>query len=249
MLDILFQYGPFTLRTYNVFLAFAFLISMVFLLRYVNRKKLPAAFLSDYFILFLLAGFLGGRLMEVVEKWSDYAEHPLSVLFVWDLNLSPFGIAIGVLTNLWFVTRGNREQFWTWLDAFTLTGLVGLIFVHFGRFFNGTDYGTPTDLPWGIAFDSLSIPFLNPIHPVQIYSALIAFLVFGYAMKKSRRNLQNGIVGTLGIMLYCVSAFLMEFLQGAPSLYDKISFATLGAAAFILLVMRSHTHNIKTANP
>ncbi|MFH1012553.1 MAG: prolipoprotein diacylglyceryl transferase family protein [Candidatus Peregrinibacteria bacterium] len=240
MYEVLFQYGPFTLRTLYVFSALAFLATMIFLMRYASRKKLPASFLASHLALFLITGLLGGRIVHILENLSHYGQNPLSALFIWDLKLSAFGAFYAIIATLYALTRSVRETFWAWFDAFILSGMVGLIFIHLGHFFNGTHYGKPTDMPWGMTFDTLNIPFLNPIHPTQLYSVLLTFLIFGFAMKYNRRTHLYGMVGSLTIMLYCLSAFAMDFLHGTPSTYDKISFLSIAGIALILFISCSH---------
>ena len=118
--------------------------------------------------------------------------------------------------------------------------MIGLFFIHLGHFFNGTHYGKPTELPWGISFDTFNIPFITPIHPVQIYSALITFVIFSLSMSYVKRIHLSGIVGAFAIMLYSLSAFGIDFLHGLPSAYGKISYLIVAALAFIFYIHCSH---------
>lgn len=244
MFEVLFQHGPFTFRTFNLFLALAFLFTTIFLLRYILRKKMSATFLSNHFLFLLLLGFLLGRVFYIIENWSFFENSWIKMLMIWDLKISSFGFFYGTLLGLFLFTRMAKEHFWVWLDALVLSGMVGLIGLHVGHFFNGSDFGIPSTLPWAISFDSPSIPFANPLHPTQLYSALITFLIFGYAMKYNRRVHLSGMVGNRVIVLYSLSAFSLDFLHGAPSAYAKISFLIIAATAFIFFVHCSHqTHS------
>jgi phosphatidylglycerol:prolipoprotein diacylglycerol transferase len=240
MLEIIFQYGPFSLRTFNIFLAIGFLFATLFLLRYIKRKKLNLSFLSYRFPYLLFAALIGGRIGIIFENIEFYAQNPLSSLFIWDMEFSIFGALYASLLALYILTRKSREDFWLWLDAFTLSGIVWLFFLNIGHFFNGTDYGIPTDLPWGIAFDALNIPFLNPIHPTQLYSAGVCFLIFALLSHYNRRTHLSGMVGTFGIMLYSLSALGIDFLHGTPSFYAKISLGAIAVFAFIAFIHCSH---------
>ena len=224
MFEVLFQVGPFTFRTFNLFLALAFLSTTLFLLRTIIRKKMSATFLSNHFLFLLLLGLLFGRVFTVIENWSFFKDSWITMLTVWDLKISSFGFFYGILLGLFLFTRMAKENVWAWLDVLALAGMVGLLWLHVGHFFNGSDYGTPSTLPWAIPFDSPNIPFTNPLHPTSLYSAFITFLIFGYAMKYNRRVHLSGMVGNLVIVLYSLAAFLLDFLHGAPSTYSKISF-------------------------
>ncbi len=240
MYEILFQYGPFTLSTFTVLLALAFIAGMVFLIRFIQFKKMKLGFFVNHFIWLVILPLLGGRLLYAVEHFSVIRENPLSFFYIWDLGFSPFGIFYTALITLYLLSRREQEDFWAWLDALVLTGLSGLFFVHLGHFFKGTHYGKPTDLPWGISFDTFNIPYTTPIHPTQLYSALATFIVFSLAMTYVKRTYLNGVAGTVAVMLYSLSAFGIDFLHGIPSAYAKISYLLIAALAFIFYIHCSH---------
>lgn len=240
MAEVLFQVGPFTLRTFNLCLALGFAVSMLFLMRFILRHKLSASFLSVHFLGLILLTLLGGRLFLGLENSAHFLQNPLEILAVWDLRLSAFGAFYVGLFSLFFFCRKSGENFWSWLDAIVLSGLLGLTFIHLGHFFNGAFYGKPTDLPWGLVFDTSFIPFTTPLHPTQLYSALVSLGLFFLGLKRSRRTHLSGIVGTAGIMLYSLCALGIDFLHGAPSLYAKINFGILAALGFLFLVHCSH---------
>jgi len=245
MLEILFQYGPVTLRTFNLFVAIAFFLGGVFLLRCVTRQKMSVSFLAHYFLYFILAALIGGRMGYVFENLSLFMQDPLSSLYVWDLEFSFFGAFLALFLALYFVSRSAREDFWAWSDAFILSNLLALIFIHIGQFFDGMNYGRPTDLPWGITLDTQNIPFISPIHPTQLYSALATLIIFLYAKRYMKHTHLSGMAGSLALMLYALAMLGIDFFHGAPSLYAKISYGIVAMLAFVSLVHCSYkTHSL-----
>ncbi len=240
MAEVLFQVGPLTFRTFNLLAALGFALSMLFLMRFILRNKLSASFLSVHLLVLLLLAFLGGRLFYGIENSAYFLKNLLDFLAVWDLKLSAFGIFYTGILSLFFFCRKARENFWSWLDAVVLTGMLGLIFIHLGHFFDGDFYGKPTDLPWGIVIDSPAIPFTTPIHPTQLYSALVSVALFLLGLKRSRRTHLSGVVGTAGIMLYSLCALGIDFLHGVPSFYAQMNFGIIATVSFILLIHCSH---------
>lgn len=240
MLEILFQYGSVTIRTLNVILAFAFLISGAFAIRYAHRQMLNISFMSKNLIFVILAMAIGGRLFYIFENLNFFTANPIYAFFIWDLHFSFFGVLYSIIIALIILTRREKENLWAWFDIASLSIISAMIFIHIGHFFNGTQYGLPTDMPWGIAFDVQSIPYLNPIHPTQVYAFLLTLLIFLYALKRSKRVHLSGVVGTLALMLYSLSMLGVDFLHGDPSLYVKISFGSIATLSFIFLVHCSH---------
>ena len=245
MYEVLFQYGPITIHTFNLFLALAFLLGMLFLLRYISRNKMNVSFLANNFIFMILASALGGRVFYVIENNSHYIKNILQAFYIWDLKLSAFGAFYGLIIVLYLLSRKSEEDFYLWLDAISLSGLVGLILIHVCHFFNGSYYGTPTTMPWGISFDAMNIPLVNtPLHPAQLYSALATFLILSYVMKYNRKTHLSGMAGSLAIMLYSVSAFGIDFLHGVPSSCHKVNFLIFTAVAFVLFIHCSHKKHL-----
>ncbi len=240
MLEVLFQLGPLTFRTFNLFLAIAFVVTMYVLVKLITRSKMNLPFLVHHFIYLLIFPLIIGRIFYVFEHLSAFMRHPLDIFFVWDLKFSTFGALYGFIATLYFYTDMNSEDFWEWFDNTTLAGLAGLVFVHLGHFFNGSNYGKPTELPFGIAFDNIAIPFTSPIHPTQLYAALLALLVYGIAMKYNKRIHLSGMVATLALVIYSLGAFSLEFLHGLSSSYIKGNYLFIAATAFVAYIHTSH---------
>jgi phosphatidylglycerol---prolipoprotein diacylglyceryl transferase len=247
MYEVLLQYGSFTLTTLNVFLVIAFVVGMVFLVRFIQFKKMALRFLVNHLLWFVLAALVSGRLVYLIEHFRFYWDNPLTIFYVWDMGFSAFGMFYAVIGLIWHLARKEHEDFWAWIDALALSGMVALFFAHIGAFFNGSDYGRPTDLPWGISFDNFNIPFLTPIHPTQLYSALVVFAILNLSMWSAKRTHLTGMVGTMAIMLYSLAQFGIDFLHGEPSLYVKVSHGVIASLAFIFHIHCSHKKLLSTA--
>lgn len=219
MYDVLFQYGSITIRTFNIFLALAFFLSGGFLLRFINRRKMNLSFLSRHFLFFFFGMLIGGRLFHIFEHLSFFIKNPLDIFFIWDLQFSFFGVLYGLLAPLFFVTRRAREDFWGWFDASILAMILAMSLIHIGHFFNGTQYGIPTNLPWGIAFDTQNIRFFHPIHPTQLYSSITSFILFFYFLKKIKRTHLSGVIGSMALMFYSLAMLGIDFLRATSPLF------------------------------
>lgn len=245
MFETLFQYGSVTVKTFNVILAIAFLFTGAFAIRFTNRQKLSLSFLSKNLIYVFLAMIIGGRLLYVIEHWSAFRSGFKYVFYIWDMNFSFFGVLYGIIISLFLLTRKTTENFWSWYDVSIFSIIFSMIFINIGHFFDGTNYGLPTSLPWGISFDTTNIPFVNPIHPTQLYAALLALVVFVYAVKHSKRVHLAGVVGNTAIMIYSLGMLGLNFLLGTPSLYNQVSFGIIAMLAFIFQVTCSYkSHNL-----
>ncbi len=247
MREILFQNSIVTLKSLSIALLLGLLFTGLFSMRYVQRHKMNLSFLNLSFIPVLLFALLMGRVVHLAENYQATLENPLSALYVWDFNYSFFGMALGGIMILYLLTRFKKENFWSWLDVAALSSVALLFFVHVGYFFSGTDYGEPTTLPWGIAFKADHIPFVSPLHPIQLYAAIFALILLSWSVKRSKRTHLPGVIGARAILYYSTLMFALDFLKGNDQLYyyNKLGYAILAIGGFIVAVHCSHQTHLK----
>jgi len=244
MREILFQNAVFTVRTLNILIAIGFLFTGTYVIRYVEKHKMSLNFLTQYFAHVTIAALLVGRLGYALENFSEFSSRPTSLLYIWDLKFSFFGVLVGAIAMLYYQCRKNQEDFWDWFDALFLSMTAMLIFVHLGYFFSGQNYGLPTALPWGIAFEANHIPFVSPIHPTQLYATFLCILLLIYSNVRGKRIHLSGVVGSTALMVYALGMLGIDFLHGDPSVYAKIAYGITATLAFISLVQTSHKTHI-----
>jgi len=233
MREILFQNAIITIRSLNILITIGFLFTGTYIIRYVEKHKMNMAFLTKYFAYITISALIFGKIGYILEHLSSYISRPISTLFIWDLKYSFFGVLAGALVMLYYLSRKNKEDFWHWFDALFLSMLAMLIFVHIGYFFSGANYGLPTNLPWGIAFDATHIPFFSPIHPTQLYSAFLVVLLLIYSNIKGKRTHLSGVIGTRALIIYSLGMLGIDFLHGDPSMYARVAYGITATLAFI----------------
>ena len=106
-------------------------------------------------------------------------------------------------------------------------------------------YGTPTDLPWGMAFPNGVVPVNVPVHPVQLYEAAGAFLIAGILWALGRRLRPLAVFGSY-LLLSGAARLLAEVVRINPHVLLGLTEAQLiGIASIILgvaLILRDAFH-------
>ncbi len=72
-------------------------------------------------------------------------------------------------------------------------------------------------MPWGITYShphSLSAIRYVPVHPVQLYEALGALLIFWVLGRRARRKFSEGTLFFWGLASYAALRFGVEFFRG-----------------------------------
>lgn len=209
-----FQVGPFFIWAHTIFLLIGVAMATEFLFRLADRAHLSLQHFRDHAFQYFLAYLIGARMIAVIAEYRVYFRDPLRLFIVWDGNFSFLGGAIGVGIVLSIVTLHHRSTFLQWLDVLVPATTFGLVFDWVGRFAAGKSYGLPTDVPWGVTYDTLNVRYAVPIHPVQLYYVLfyaILTLVLLIIRKHARRA---GAETLFGIVTASLGTMLLELCRG-----------------------------------
>jgi len=238
-----FQIGPVILWFRVLFLLVAIWMATEFFMRLAQSAGLGLQSVRSYARWHLFAFLIGGRVLAVVAEYQTYIHVPWRVLIVWDGGFSFLGGAIGIAIVLFHVTREQRTTFLQWLDVLLPATTFGLALDWFGKFMSAQSYGKPTNVPWGVVFDTFSVRYTVPIHPVQIYYALF-FLALTFGLLLIRKySKRAGSETLIGIVVASIGVFLLEFLRGdfgipvfamlTDFLFIGFLFVSLGVLALI----------------
>jgi phosphatidylglycerol:prolipoprotein diacylglycerol transferase len=252
MIQELFRVGPIAISPFGILLVAAFFAAYAQLARGLERLGAGDADAASSLV---VAGGLGGILGAKIYYAILHGDPKLLLErygLVWY-----GGFLVGTAAVVWTMRR-RRMAVWDTLDAATPALALGYGIGRIGCFLVGDDYGRPTDLPWGIAFENglppttawhlrsefgLAIPADVPgatllrVHPTQLYetAAALAIWLVGLRLLRSRR--WPGQVALPIFALLAVERFLVELLRakddrflGPFTLAQAISVAVLAAA-------------------
>lgn len=160
---------------------------------------------ADDLLLFMTAGvIIGGRLGFVLMYYpSDYANNPLSALYVWQGGMAFHGALLGCGVAALVFARINKVSPLSTMDLCAAAVPIGLFFGRIANFINGELWGRETSMPWGMIFPGVA-GYLNepsdeprlglgwdplaPRHPSQLYEALLEGLVLFLVLRWLTHN-------------------------------------------------------------
>jgi len=224
MHPVLFQTSFFTLNTIWIFITIGFITGIYTLIKLSVKNGLKVQFISDNSLKLILWAVIGARIFTVFTNYNTYFyEFSTDVIFgffkIWDKGLNLWGALIGFFIYFFLLCKNNKQDFYKWLDVLVPSLIIGLAIANIGSFFEGSNYGRETSLPWGVNFESPSIKYAVPIHPTQIYAtiysaSLFTGLIYLSKHKKVLKLKKKGFVGLAGFGSYQLLRFLEEFLRG-----------------------------------
>lgn len=209
-----FELGPFLIWTRLLFVLLGLWLSVEIFLRLAESANLSLQHFKDHSLWYVVAFILGGRLTAMIAEYRVFWNDPLRTFYLHDGNFSFLGGAIGIGVVLYFVTRGHRTTFLQWLDALLPATTLGLVFSWIGSFFAGDAYGKPTDAIWGIIYDTPSVRYTIPLHPVQLYYVFFYFFLTFLLLIVRKRATRVGSETLVGIAIACIGTFILESYRG-----------------------------------
>lgn len=200
------------------------------------REGLPVDTIYDLAFCLFLSGILGARLFYLVQ-YSDRVfanvaspqEFVVAVISIWNGGIVLYGGLIAAAVAYFVFCHANRIRPLALLDIITPSIFLGIGFGRIGCFLNGCCYGDQTELPWGVQFPPESATFMAlvekgviqpdaictpPLHPTQIYSAIDGFVLAALTAWYFTRRQRNGEVFAIGLLIYPITRFLIEFVRG-----------------------------------
>ena len=243
MYPVLFRIGSFDVTSFGALVALGALAGLWIYGRELRRSSLPESAI-DAALAGVFGGMAGAKLLWVSEHLD---EGPLLSLLFSRGGMSWFGGLAGGLLAGMLVMRAKRLPLIPLLAAATPALAVGHAIGRVGCLLVGDDYGSPTDLPWGIAFPEGLPPTDVAVHPTMMYEA-IALVPLAWILIRLRRA---GAADAFVLGTYLAGAglirFALEFLRINERVLGPLSVAhmaallaiTLGAA--LLLRSRSST--------
>lgn len=221
MHPILLSVGPFTIYSYGVLLAAAYLVGLKLAMVRARVRQLDNARVLDLGVWIIISALVGAKLMLLAIDFQYFRTNPRELLsLARSGGVFYGGLIFAVVVAMWYIRR-NGLPLWTTCDVFAPGIALGHAIGRTGCLMAGCCYGKPTTLPWAITFTdpaaaaNVGTPLGMPLHPTQIYEAgaELAILVLLLATERRGRTF-SGRTFWAYMLLYAVSRFIIEFYRG-----------------------------------
>jgi phosphatidylglycerol---prolipoprotein diacylglyceryl transferase len=196
--------GPLRVSVYGVFAAVGLLAALGVGQWSAKLARLTAESIWDVGLFALTAAFVISRVMLVVQDAHTFVLLPWVVLALPSFTYSGMALtAVAVVVYVWWKRLPVLAVMDAWAPgAALLAGALSL-----GHYFEGTDAGMPTSLPWGV-----HAPGIGRVQPVQLYGLAGSVVLFAVLMGMLRRRLRPGVVAGVALVVGGVMAFLLAMM-------------------------------------
>ena len=192
---VLVHLGPLALSWYGIAVMLAIAAGVALTLREAERKQLPVERIMDSVLWIIGGGFVGARLLHVVDRWDYYSANPGQILALHNGGLAVLGAIIGGAIAAAVVAWRLQLPLRRFFDAAAPGLVLGQAIGRFGCLFTGDALGPPTDGTWGVVYTNPAAmpPELGVAYqPTFFYEQLWDLAIFGILMATRRRLQRDG---------------------------------------------------------
>ncbi len=225
------EIGP--IKTFGVMFALAFLACGAMAARRFKELDKPADWAYEVVFFALIGGLVGARGYYLIQHPDELG---FSGIFGGS-GLVFYGGAIGGAAGvlIWGWWRKMLNGFL--LDMGGIGLAIGYSIGRIGCQLSGDgDYGTPTSLPWGMAYPDGTVPTTEEVHPTPVYETLSMGLV-AWLLWRWRDRFQPGVVFALYLIFAGIERFLVEFIRRNADAALGLTAAQLESIGFFLVGM------------
>ncbi|HXJ56354.1 MAG TPA: prolipoprotein diacylglyceryl transferase [Verrucomicrobiae bacterium] len=221
MHKIAFYIGSFPIHWYGVLLATGCFLGLWTASRRAQLDRIPAHLIVDGGAWLILGAIIGARSLYVISYWDRLVEDPrfpsapwLEIFMVRRGGLVFYGGLIGAIASGVIYARKAKIPLWKFADAIAPSIPLGYVLGRIGCLMNGCCFGRPTDLPWAIRFPADHETHGVPVHPTQLYDALLSLALYLTLAWLYRRKRFDGQIFAAYLVAYALLRSLVEAFRG-----------------------------------
>lgn len=178
--ELIHIYGPFGIQAYGLFIMLAIIIT-VWLIR--KDKKFTQLNLEPVYLNIIMvsifAGCFGGRLLEIISEPDTYP-HWYDWFALWQGGFSILGSILGIISIVPIYLKSINIPVLPTCDLVAIYAPLLQAIARLGCFTAGCCYGTTSHTFLSVIYTNYKsfAPHGIAIHPTQLYSSAILFIIF-----------------------------------------------------------------------
>ena len=216
-------------------MAVAFLAGLWTASRRAPREGISPETILDLGPWLIVGTIVGARALYAGTYWDNLMADPLfpkapwtEVFMVQRGGLVFYGGLIGATLAGILFARVKHLPVWKLADVLAPSIALGYVFGRIGCLLNGCCFGRVCDLPWAIRFPNQSSAWDQqhraglvgqtdsslPVHPTEIYDALLNLVLYLSLAWLYRRKKFDGQIFATYLLCYAVTRSFVEYFRG-----------------------------------
>ena len=233
--------GPFTAHYYGLVIAVGLILAVLYACKRSKEFGLKEDDIMDGVLWVTPFAIICARVYYVAFSWADYAENPISVLYIWEGGIAIYGGVIGAIIGVAVLCRVKKIRMSTVLDLVLLGFLIGQSMGRWGNFFNREAFGAATDSFFRMGLFNQVTGEWEYYHPTFLYESLwnlLGLTLLHFLSKKRQYDGQValGYAAWYGLGRTMIEGLRVDSLYWGPFRVSQVLAAVTCIAAVSVLI-------------
>ena len=216
-----FAIGPLTVHLYGLIIATGLLLAVLYACKRSRQFGLREDDVLDGVLWVTPFAIICARVYYVIFSWQEYADDPISALYIWEGGIAIYGGVLGAIVGVYVYCRLKKLKLAAVLDLMLLGFLIGQSLGRWGNFFNREAFGAPTDSFLRMGLYNTYTQSVEYYHPTFLYESVwnLAGLVVLHFLSKKRRydgQIALGYAAWYGLGRCFIEGLRMDSLYWGP---------------------------------
>jgi phosphatidylglycerol---prolipoprotein diacylglyceryl transferase len=236
MLPILFRIGPIEIPTYGLCLATGILLGWFYFFRQFP-KSANKDVLGNLLLYSVFSGLLFSRLNYIAEHAGEINNaKDFFAMLISRSGLTVYGGILGGIATAYVYARKHHLPVMQIMDAGAPAVCIGYFFGRLGCQLAGDgDYGSPSNLPWAMAYPHGTVPTIQRVHPTPLYEMLAYAIIFAILVQLKKKELPAGRIFFVFLILAGIERFAIEFIRLNPVIAWGMTEAQIVSLALVVI--------------
>jgi phosphatidylglycerol---prolipoprotein diacylglyceryl transferase len=241
MIPYLFHiYGPLYANCYGLSILAGILI-LIYLSKKdtILKKIITSDQLINTIIVGTLIGIIGGMLLWGIINWTTLNSWK-EIFEIWNGGFSILGSVSAISIFMPIYLKLQKTPIVNFLDRISIYTPLTQSIARIGCFFAGCCYGIETQSIFGIIYShpDSGAPLFIKIHPTQLYSSALLFLIFLLMYFVLQRIFKkSGQLFTSYLFLISIERFLIDFIRADREFTSITQLKFLSINQWIALIL------------
>ena len=243
-----FSIGPLTINFYGLIIAIGLMLAVVYGCKRAKQFGMSVDDLTDGVLFIVPFAIICARLYYCIFSWKDYADDPISILYIWKGGLAIYGGVIGAGIGIVVFSLVKKIKVGAVLDITSLGFLIGQSIGRWGNFFNREAFGAETDSFLRMGLTHKITGQITYYHPTFLYESVwnaAGFVLLHFLSKKRKFDGQIvlGYLAWYGLGRTFIEGLRMDSLYWGDFRVSQLLAACtcfIGVALLMVNAFRDH---------
>lgn len=233
--------GPLTIHLYGLVIACGLLAAVFYACKRSKEFGLKEDDIMDGVLWITPFAILCARIYYCAFSWDQYADNPISVLYIWNGGIAIYGGVLGAVLGVAVFCKIKKLKLPAVLDIVALGFLIGQTAGRWGNFFNREAFGAATDSFFRMGLYNTVTGVTEYYHPTFLYESvwnLVGFIGLHFLSKHRKYDGQIalGYVAWYGLGRAWIEGLRVDSLYWGPFRVSQVLAAVSCVIAVAVLL-------------